>query len=61
MKDQTVTSINFYSNDHLAVKSSSMCEILNPLSEEGTDLSDHFPLSCFIHYEPVSDPVTTEG
>ncbi|KAL7441133.1 hypothetical protein ACHAXM_010301 [Skeletonema potamos] len=48
----------FYSKDHLTAKSSSVCEILNPLSEEGTDLSDHFPLSCAIAFEPVADPVT---
>mmetsp|Transcript_15700 Transcript_15700/g.22328 ORF Transcript_15700/g.22328 Transcript_15700/m.22328 type:complete len:387 (+) Transcript_15700:108-1268(+) len=53
----------FVSQDHMAVKSSSVCEILNPLSAEGTDLSDHFPVTCVIDFEPAADntePVTEE-
>jgi len=48
----------FYSIDHLAAKSSSVCEVLNPLSEEGTDLSDHFPLTCVIDFESLAETNT---
>ena len=50
----------FVSSNHQAVQSSSVCEVLNPLSAEGKDLSDHFPMTCVIDYgvatETIEDP-----
>mmetsp|Transcript_4905 Transcript_4905/g.6767 ORF Transcript_4905/g.6767 Transcript_4905/m.6767 type:complete len:388 (+) Transcript_4905:114-1277(+) len=51
----------FVSKDHLAAKSSSVCKVLHPLSPEGADLSDHFPMSCVIDFEPVTETNTTES
>eukprot|EP00574_Skeletonema_japonicum_P002939 CAMPEP_0201719228 /NCGR_PEP_ID=MMETSP0593-20130828/4478_1 /ASSEMBLY_ACC=CAM_ASM_000672 /TAXON_ID=267983 /ORGANISM="Skeletonema japonicum, Strain CCMP2506" /LENGTH=375 /DNA_ID=CAMNT_0048209625 /DNA_START=131 /DNA_END=1258 /DNA_ORIENTATION=+ len=48
------------SKNHQAAKSSSVCEVLNPLSAEGKDLSDHFPLTCVIDFEPATDANNTE-
>ncbi len=50
----------FVSKNHQAAKSSSVCEVLNPLSAEGKDLSDHFPMSCVIDFEPATDANITE-
>ncbi|KAL7532968.1 hypothetical protein ACHAWF_004300 [Thalassiosira exigua] len=35
----------FYSNNHL-VPSKSACEVLTPLTSDGRDMSDHFPVIC---------------
>lgn len=57
-KNQQLLDYIFYSEDHQAAKSSSVCEVINPLSAEGTDLSDHFPLTCVIDFEPVTETNT---
>ena len=51
----------FYSNKHQKPGESSVCRVLNPLSEDGKDLSDHFPLDCVIDFsttEPATETVT---
>ena len=45
----------FVSSNHQAVQSSSVCEVLNPLSAEGKDLSDHFPMTCVIDFEAAAE------
>jgi len=50
----------FVSKNHQAAKSSSVCEVLNPLSAEGKDLSDHFPMTCVIDYEPATETIAEE-
>ena len=38
-----------YSEDHLVVSNSTKCEIIKPLDAEGTELSDHFPVTCDVY------------
>ena len=45
----------FVSNNHQAVQTSSVCEVLHPLSAEGKDLSDHFPMTCVIDFEAAAE------
>lgn len=40
----------FYSNKHKKPGESSVCRVLNPLSEDGKDLSDHFPMDCVFDF-----------
>jgi len=36
----------FYSENHLVASDSSYCEVLNPMTSDGKDLTDHLPVAC---------------
>ena len=45
----------FYSNKHQVPEDSSVCTVLQPTSEDGKDLSDHYPLDCVIDFSVTID------
>lgn len=40
----------FFSENHMTPSDSSLCEVLRPVTSDGTDLSDHLPVVCTFEF-----------